>query len=306
MVKTVGNLDYQVKLGTQLFIRRIQLKSLTSYQLEITFPFVNDVEIIYHETIRDFHNKPQVEEVRVGKHICIKRGNLVNIAGKNPFRVYSIDVSNFIDSKKNNRDTGVVLVKTREDNVSSLLITPMFFENSITARLTTSYVGCFVGADEKYWPLVTSINFSLDERLVILLYRFTFDKAYQVFENSIMELSEFQFCMDIDDFQVGYIMSIPGTFKKDFELILNGRYSRTSAIYKNHVLKFYNAGTDSVLYHILNRTEQRRRTIETNFGLPPGTIDSETELYQGFTPERELLKQDYVLGDINLKSKINT
>ena len=298
----VGNINYEVNVRRHKYPRRATVSAVTAYRLEIECEDPKTIEIEVDNEKKDFYNNPVVNALVLG-NVKINKGSIIRLGGNMPYRVYNIDARDLTAAKKEKRKSCKVVISCREDNVASYLISPMYFDQQADGRFNSNYVGCFVGTDETFEPLSISMSEDLLERRVVLMYRFSKERQFQIFEDILMEMPEFQFSMDLDDYQTGYVMSIPPEYKPDFELILNSKYSHMSDDYKEHLLQFYAANNQSTLYHILYRSEKRRRWLEEEYNLPVGSISPDTELYKAFTPSMEELKKIYLLDDTILKSK---
>lgn len=302
----VGHINYQVNVRRHVEGRRASVATESASRLILECVDPKTIEVEYDKEARDFFNKPVVNSIILG-NVTIKRDSIIRLGGRQPYRVYAIDARDLIDAKENKRETCKIGIRSREDNVASYLIAPMFFDQQAEGRFHTNYVGCFVGTDDTFEPLDISVSEDLLERRVVLVYRFSKEREFEIFESILMEMPEFEFSMDLDDYQVGYVMSIPPEYKQDFELILNSKYSHLSENFKDHLLQFYGAvaNKSSTLYQILYRSPERRRFLEEEYDLPIGSIDPDTELYKAFTPSKEILKRIYLLDDLVLKSKEN-
>lgn len=112
--------------------------------------------------------------------------------------------------------------------------------------------------------------------------------------------------IDDYDYEEGFVVvvySLDNKFKKDFELIKKGKYSKTSREFQAlfpKVIKIRSNGLYkdeiSLQYRIFNKTEDLRKYWEEKIGVE---FDDSMEVWQGFIEENEILnieklKEEYV------------
>lgn len=108
---------------------------------------------------------------------------------------------------------------------------------------------------------------------------------------------------DYEDGFVVVVYALDNKFKKDFELIKKGKYSKTSREFQAlfpKVIKIRSNGLYkdeiSLQYRIFNKTEDLRKYWEDKIGVE---FDDSMEVWQGFIEENEILnieklKEEYV------------
>ena len=140
---------------------------------------------------------------------------------------------------------------------------------------------------------------------ILVLYRFSGDKKYVDFENKFIQTNNYYHSMyEPDKFHTMYVFDIPDIFKDDYKLLLEGKYSKTSKVYKTNVSLFHGIGMNSQIMGVLHKTEDRYRWVEKNIlGESFGFIDRkdrDIELSSKLCSERDYYNESLVVSD-NLK-----
>lgn len=105
--------------------------------------------------------------------------------------------------------------------------------------------------------------------------------------------------VDDYDYEGGFIVlvyELNPKFKKDFNLVRKGKYSKTSKEFQNifsKVVKVVKGGLSrdelSLQYRVFNKTDEMRKYWEDRLGVE---FDEEMEVWQGFVEEDETLYID--------------
>lgn len=105
----------------------------------------------------------------------------------------------------------------------------------------------------------------------------------------------------VDDYEFtgGFVIAVyvlDNSFKKDFDLIRKGRYSKTSSEFQNLIPKMvkrtpFSQEELSLQYRIFNKTEDLIRFWEDQFDME---FDKEQEVWGGFMEEKETLNIDKI------------
>jgi len=194
---------------------------------------------------------PDMPEFSIGKKLHIGKD-------RHPYRINMIKEV----GPSNNRSYEMSIAKRTK---ASLFVLPMLPGQRATYFFDRNMINCFIGTDRH-------------ENVIALLYRFSGDVEFVRFEKTLKELDCFIESSDPTNRTVLYVFSVPEKHKHDYQMFLEGKYSKFDPDYKTRILRFHNSGKDSTLGHILYRTKGRKkqleRALELNFEL-----DEKAELY---------------------------
>lgn len=175
-------------------------------------------------------------------------------------------------------------------NKSSMFIMPMLADGRMTKasfKWAENFCNCFIGteADGDYG------------NYIYLLYKFDGIRSFETFEKLMQSHPWFVAQTDPDAYHVLYKFEPSKDYKKDYDLLVDGKYSHISDSLKKKILFFHSTPKGRPIEQILYKDPARRKKLEEDFGLDP--IPEEIDLYDKFTIEEEIYLNDYI---INLKS----
>jgi hypothetical protein len=134
---------------------------------------------------------------------------------------------------------------------------------------------------------------------IYLKYKYTTDKTFLRFEEEIKWSVYFDKIIDHDSKSIIVVFNIPDYFKKDYELILQGKFSETSKDYKETVVDFHDLTEYSHIYGVLYKKEFAFENLEEriNGNIPYKywvRVPREQEAASLFEKEAETLKKSKV------------
>lgn len=132
------------------------------------------------------------------------------------------------------------------------------------------------------------------ENAIYLLFRPTNLDKFKVFLDS--EYERTKSVIDDYDYQDGFVVvvyALDTKFRKDFELVKFGKYSKTSKEFQSQFLKVVKITKNgirkdevSLQYRVFNKTEDMRTYWEERIGID---WDDSMEVWQGWLEEDEIL-----------------
>lgn len=99
---------------------------------------------------------------------------------------------------------------------------------------------------------------------------------------------------DYPNNQVVLVYDFPESYKNDYKLIIEGKYSQVSEKYKKLFPETYKEGGlvhNTLTFHVFNKTKKLREEKEKALELEPGFLEGQ-ELWELFNIEKETLKID--------------
>jgi hypothetical protein len=211
----------------------------------------------------------------------VKRGDVLPIKGhKYKPKIFKkiLKSDNFIHGE------GYYLYTT-ELSKSATFVLPLFGGNVDKFHYSKYLMNVYLGVDSK-----------VDREHVYLWYRYVPSAGMDDFEAYIMEHPSYVGHDDVDNYHVLYKMRIPKAYKRDFNLILDGKYSQISDQAKDRILDFHDFHDDSPVGQILFKCSKRKKKIEKDLGV---TLDNEAELYDKIDLDKEVFTQDNVIKHVN-------
>lgn len=138
------------------------------------------------------------------------------------------------------------------------------------------------------------------ENCIFLLFKpIEFTEKFKGFCEILESHKEFKQSYDIED-GVVFVFQINPLYKKDVQLLKQGKYSLTSKEFKELFPQFVkNKKGQKTLFPnwmILHKHPQQRKTMEEKVGC---AIDENAELWDLFSPEYEVLNYNKEFLDIN-------
>lgn len=176
-------------------------------------------------------------------------------------------------------------------NKSSMFIMPMLASgrmNRTSFKWADNFCNCFIGtqSDADYGDYI------------YLLYRFDGAKSFETFEKLIQGHPWFVAQTDPDNYHVLYKFEPDENFKKDYNSLVDGKYSAISEELKKQILFFHATPKGRPIEQILYKDPARRKKLEEDLELNK-SIPEDVELYDKFKVEEEIYLDDYI---INLKT----
>ncbi len=83
-----------------------------------------------------------------------------------------------------------------------------------------------------------------------------------------------------------FMFKVNKKFNKEYRLFKEGKYSQFSNEYKNLIMRVHLVTQDKLLYHILNKTEKRRKQLSNDWDYP---LSEKAELWSLPRDEDEIL-----------------
>lgn len=168
---------------------------------------------------------------------------------------------------------------------------------------TKSYTYIFpMLAEELIDPKINLVNVYLNDAnkpeikdRILLLYEFTPDIEFLRFEEEVKWSLYYDGKYDLNDDYVVMMFRIPEYHKKDYDLIMQGKYSEISEDYKHKIINFHNLPDFSQVTGVLYRKEFAYKIMEKkiNEGLPEAywtRIPRDLEASSIMDIEKETLK----------------
>lgn len=111
---------------------------------------------------------------------------------------------------------------------------------------------------------------------------------FRIFLEELYETDKAIDDYDYEDGIVVVVCKLNSDFKKDFKLVKQGKYSKTSMEFQNSFAKLINPGKGteefSMQYRIFNKAKDIRNYWETRIGMP---LEENSEVWTGFFMEYE-------------------
>ena len=159
---------------------------------------------------------------------------------------------------------------------SSLFIFPMLDGNRNLYMFDSLFVNCFIGTEEY-------------KNHIVLLYRFSGDSTFLKFEEALLKFRGFVKTYDPSPEYVIFIFKIPSTQEKNYNCIINGKYSKVDILYKNKILEFHNFTTEGDLAQILFKSKNRKKRLEQQLEIE---LPKHAELHSIMDLEAETFNPD--------------
>ena len=155
-------------------------------------------------------------------------------------------------------------------NKSSMFIIPFLGFNRAYFRWNFEFMNCFIATEAL--PV---------DGHIYLWYKYTGSQEMEEFEAKIKQHPNYVSMQDVDDYHVLYKFSVPNKFLKDYDLIIQGKYSYISEVSKERILNFHSSAKDRPLGKILYRDAARRKRMEEELGtVIPKELDLHDPLYE--------------------------
>jgi len=144
-----------------------------------------------------------------------------------------------------------------------------------------------IGRDEFYWDFyylncyVSVKEYSDDKNKFYLLFNFEGELQAYLTVKEVLNKSDYYekelLHSSIDNDYVVFVFNIPDKYKEEVKKFKRGEYSKFSRDYKNLIFKIHKVTDKKELYHIIMKTEKRRKRLSLELN---HDIDTDTELWE--------------------------
>lgn len=184
--------------------------------------------------------------------MSITRNDIITI-DKKPFKVNDI-VRATVDN------TISYVFSTARLTKSSLFLLPMLGGTRRLFMFDKLFVNAFISA-EQY------------TNCIALLYRFSGDTIFLKFENALKKFRNFKDTFDPSPYFVMFIFDVPESYADQYELYIEGKYSKFSPEFKSKIMEFHGFSIHGEMAQILFQDEKRRLRLqeELDAEIEPGS-----------------------------------
>ncbi len=115
------------------------------------------------------------------------------------------------------------------------------------------------------------------------------------FENFVQDEKETGLLVEDYDYPEGYVVLLykfPDEYERDYQLVINGKYSRTSKEFKGIFPQMDTGGLPTITYLVLSKHEELRKKREDELDVQ---LSEDTELWDPFMIEKETLNIGKIL-----------
>ena len=197
--------------------------------------------------------------------MSITRGDIITV-DKKPFKVNDIDRSIV------NNDISYAFSTARLTK-SSLFLLPMLGGTRRLFMYNKLFVNAFIAAEQH-------------EDCIALLYRFSGDTIFLKFEQALKKFNSFRDTFDPSPYFVIFVFDVPDTYRQQYDLYIDGKYSKFSPEFKSRIMEFHGFNIHGEMAQILFQDEKRRLRLqeELDAEIEPGSellsiIDVEEETF---------------------------
>ena len=184
--------------------------------------------------------------------MSITRGDVITV-DKKPFKVNDIERSIV------NNDISYIFSTARLTK-SSLFLLPMLGGTRRLFMYNKLFVNAFIAAEQH-------------EDCIALLYRFSGDTIFLKFEQALKKFNSFRDTFDPSPYFVMFIFDVPDTYRKEYDLYMDGKYSKFSPEFKSRIMEFHGFNIHGEMAQILFQDEKRRLRLqeELDAEIEPGS-----------------------------------
>ena len=184
--------------------------------------------------------------------MSITRGDVITV-DKKPFKV------NDIERLIVNNDISYIFSTARLTK-SSLFLLPMLGGTRRLFMYNKLFVNAFIAAEQH-------------EDCIALLYRFSGDTIFLKFEQALKKFNSFRDTFDPSPYFVMFIFDVPDTYRKEYDLYMDGKYSKFSPEFKSRIMEFHGFNIHGEMAQILFQDEKRRLRLqeELDAEIEPGS-----------------------------------
>lgn len=200
-------------------------------------------------------------------------GNTANISVGAKFvfdmsgSITNYDIEEIEVSRDSNR---IFLLNTHKLTKATSFLTPIISMLQDFIGFKTTMINCYVR------------TYRDKPEQLVLLHRNIRDEEFKKVVENLETLPTFAESMVHNKFFRSFIFNIPGTFKRDLELFMDGKYSNLSEVLKNRIIRFHKLKESSMLYKVLYRDITLKKFIEMDLN---EEIPDNLDLYS--IPEKE-------------------
>lgn len=182
-------------------------------------------------------------------------------------------------------NTVVENLKKLDLTEASRFVLPMLYaeDRNDSNFITPLFENCYIG----------DVNHPELQNKIFLLYNYKMTNQFVKFERSLELLSNYNTDYDYaEKHQVMYVFDIPEEHKTDYQLFLEGKYSKLSELLKNKILKFWGFKEGGLFHSLLYKTEKILNHWD-NLGIDYTLVASEDEYW----PKPVLIKEIFMNPD---------
>ena len=265
--------------------RLLKLISISSREVRLQHHPLSEVTEVLNK-------EGEIESVRIDDYDLLNT-SMLNIklfdSKIRPFKIQHI--------KRSRKENSYTLFSTKLTKATKWIMPMLRITNETrtSMKFDSHFINCYVGTKDTGY---------MNE--IYLIYRFSGEMNYKVFEEGLKHHVLFDRMIDLDHQHVMYVFSMNQEQCNIFELFKQGKYSKFPDNYKNKILNFnINPALinpknirETADYGILYKTSKQRKVIEDLTGT---SIDKKLELYS--IPEE---KEEMYTGDIEIEKTILT
>jgi hypothetical protein len=131
---------------------------------------------------------------------------------------------------------------------------------------------------------------------VLVLFERSSDPAHIAYTQKLVNHNLTEKYYEVTDELFMVYIKIPLEIAKDIKLLLDGKYSQISDTSKQTILKYWSLGSSSQLYHILKKSPNYKKELES---ILDTKLDDDAELGSLFDLHKETFKE--VIKTVELK-----
>lgn len=213
----------------------------------INFIVNSSRDIIVSSTIK------KVDKVVLGRDIIslnfnnelyLKVDSTISI-GKLKFKI------NYIEEKISDSKTTFILKTCEKLSKTTKFLLPLLGLDPNKIFLNSLFINSFIYFEEG--------EFS---NKIYLWYKFSGEKEFLEFEQSLINLPNFLCVKDVDSTSVYYCLAFEKHLEETLNLIIEGKYSEIHEDYKQTILQFTDVTEKKLISDILYKHEDRRKALE--------------------------------------------
>lgn len=246
-----------------------EFKAINISQLNILTPSLN------YEIIKD--NKKIISVKHEHVEICI--GDNYSITLPSGFDVeYKVNHINVQEKYPR-----IITCEESLSNTTSLFVLPLIFKNKDECSYINGNSGYLINAYIESDFIKARDNYS-----VFLLLKFSKASRFKVQEDLLKSNENFVKCYDVSRKYVVYEFSVPEKNREDFDLIVDGKYSKIDKKTQGTIIEFHGRTLESSLLHkIMTKHKDLVKHYEAELGM---SMDGH-ELYKKMD-ESDILTKD--------------
>lgn len=102
---------------------------------------------------------------------------------------------------------------------------------------------------------------------LLLLYRFSGTQPYVEFESLLVQNPFYKMMYEPDKFHTMYVFNLPEEFAENYDLFIQGKYSKFSKKYKDKIQSFHSLKDDDLTMDVLYKREPAFLDAEKRYGI---------------------------------------